>query len=339
MKSDNIYMRRALELASLAVAYTGTNPMVGAVVVYQGRIIGEGYHHRYGEPHAEVMAIRSVKDEDKEYIRESTLYVTLEPCSHHGKTPPCADLILSVGIPRVVVAQLDPYPEVSGRGIARLRESGVQVDLYCLESEARSLNKAFNKRYEYERPYVLLKWAESADRYIDAKRALGEGLPIIFSSAYRQRLVHRSRRDYQSILIGAHTAMQDNPSLTNRYWGEKQPIRIVLDFRLSLPRNLNVFIDNKASTWCIYDADLCTSVPEDTVQVKYCGLHFHQGRVAEGILSFLVSQGIQSVFVEGGGKTLQMFIDEGLYDEVCSERSPLRLGSGVPAPCFNHRKL
>lgn len=333
MKSDNIYMRRALELASLARGYTESNPMVGAVIVHDGRIIGEGYHHRYGEAHAEVRALESVAYEDKPLLRQSTVYVSLEPCAHYGKTPPCATRLIREGVARVVVAQLDPYPEVSGRGVAMLREAGIEVELGCCEAEARELNKAFNRRYELSRPYVLLKWAESADGYLDAIRPLGEGVPIIFSSPYRQRIVHRTRRDYQAILIGAKTAVQDNPSLTNRYWGKKQPIRIVLDRRLSLPQGLKLFTDGQAPTWVLYDSRLGRAIErQDTEWLEYCPLELDEGREIEQILGYLADRGINSVFVEGGGKTLQMFVDADLYDEIRYERSPIVLGDGVPAP-------
>ena len=167
---DELYMRRALDLALLGHGYTLSNPMVGAVLVYEGRVIGEGYHHRWGMPHAEVMAINSVREEDKDYINKSTLYVTLEPCSHYGKTPPCSELIIRKQIPKVVIAQRDPFPEVSGRGIELLKKSGVLVVESCLEDEAKKLNQAFNVRYTKGRPFVALKWAESVDGFIDRKR-------------------------------------------------------------------------------------------------------------------------------------------------------------------------
>lgn len=330
----NIYMQRAIELAQLARGYTHTNPMVGAVIVHEGRILGEGYHHRWGEAHAEVIAIRSVRPEDKALLRQATLYVSLEPCAHYGKTPPCAELIIHSGIPRVVVAQLDPYPEVAGRGVQMLRDAGVEVIIDCLRQEALMLNKGFNTRYRYGRPYILLKWAESADGYIDANRAMGEGEPVIFSSAYRQRIVHRCRRDYQAILIGAKTALQDNPSLTNRHWGKTQPIRIVLDWQLSLPPSLKLFNDREAMTWFIYDKTQVKVVPPKAEYLRYIGIAPEGGSRLQALLALLTEEGIYSLFVEGGAKTLQMFIDEALYDELRCERSLLSLGSGVPAPRY-----
>lgn len=333
MKHDNIYMRRAIELAQLGQGKTRPNPMVGALLVCQGRIIGEGYHHEWGKPHAEVMAVGSVRPDDRPLLKECTLYVSLEPCSHHGKTPPCADLIVREGIPRVVVAQLDPYPEVAGRGIERLRRAGVEVVVGVEEGEARRLNSAFNSVHSFGRPYTLLKWAESADGYMDAARGIGEGLPFVFSSPYRQRLVHRTRRNYQAILVGARTALQDNPSLTNRYWlREAQPIRIVLDWSLSLPSDLRLFTDATSPTWVIYDKTLVATKPEDSGHIHYYGIACEAGRAALQVQELLQSKGINSLMVEGGSKTLQSFIDSEAYDEIRCERSRLPLGDGVASP-------
>lgn len=330
MKPNNIYMRRALELASLGSGTAQPNPMVGAVLVHEGRIIGEGYHHRYGEPHAEVMAIASVRDKDRPLLGESTLYVTLEPCSHYGKTPPCAELIVRTGIPRVVVAQLDPFPLVAGHGIELLRRAGIEVELGCMEDEARELNKAFNHRHEHARPYILLKWAESEDGYMDAHREDQGTAPILFSSPYQNRLVHRLRRDYQAILVGANTARLDNPSLTNRYWGERQPIRIILDWRLSLDSNLKVFTDGIAPTWVIYDDALSLgNVQQASEQIRY----IPSPPCIESVVQRLAQEGINSLLVEGGSRTLNLFIERGLYDELQCEKSSIRLGSGVLAPC------
>lgn len=338
MIDDNIYMLRALELASLGVGRVQSNPMVGAVLVHEGRIIGEGYHHRYGQAHAEVMAIRSVRKQDVDLIPHSTLYVTLEPCSHHGKTPPCAELIIRHQIPRVVIAQLDPYPEVSGRGIALLKEAGIEVCVGCLQEKARVLNKAFNTRYLSNRPYVLLKWAESSDGYMDYKRPLCPGQAVVFSSPYQGRLVHKLRREYQGILIGAATALKDNPSLTNRFWGEVQPIRIVLDYKLSLPKDLKIFQDGIAPTWVIYNSAEVKlddeRRQESNTGLRYLGLDLSQGDAIKTILQQLALEGLNSLLVEGGGKTLEAFIRSGYYDGIQRERSKTRLGDGVVAPCL-----
>lgn len=331
MKQDNIYMRRALELASLGEGYTGTNPKVGAVVVAQGRIIGEGYHQRFGEAHAEVMAIRSIRERDRHLLPESTIYVSLEPCSHYGKTPPCSQLLIDSGIKRVVVAQLDPFPKVAGRGIAILREAGIAVEVGCVEEVAQELNKPFNSYHALAKPYIQLKWAESADGYIDRERSNAELTPFVFSTAYRKRLVHKLRRNAQAILVGANTARLDNPSLTNRYWANIQPIRIVLDWHLSLDQNLKLFTDEAAPTWIVYDGSLTYKV-ELSRSVRYCPLDIVGRDRTTALLDFLYREGIQSLIVEGGSKTLQEFIDRGYYDEVHRERSPIKLEQGVPAP-------
>lgn len=333
MNYNNIYMQRALELAQLAQGYTKNNPMVGAVLVHKGRIIGEGYHQRWGQGHAEVLAFNSVTEKNKALIPESTLYVSLEPCVHYGKTPPCTELIINSGLKQVVIAQLDPYPAVAGQGVQRLREAGIRVIVGCMEQQARYLNRAFNTSYSRHRPYILLKWAESADAYIDTERSLATGQAYIFSSPYRQRIVHRARRDYQAILIGAKTALQDNPSLTNRYWQKEiQPIRIILDWHLSLPRNLRIFNDCAASTWIICDKRNYDTKPKAHNTLRYCPLSIDKEDRLYTLLTYLYEQGIQSVYVEGGAKTLQEFIDRAMYDELRVEQSPVNLGRGVAAP-------
>ena len=213
-------MRRCLQLAALGRGHVSPNPMVGAVVVHKGKIIGEGYHRRCGEAHAEVNAIRSVKNE--ELLRESTIYVSLEPCSHYGKTPPCCKLIIEKQIPRVVMACFDPFPEVSGRGVRMLREAGVEVITGILEEEAIRLNSHFMTVQKFHRPYILLKWAQSSDGFIDRMRSCSES-PVLFSNAVTLTSVHRLRAEYDAILVGTRTALYDDPSLTVRYWSGKTP--------------------------------------------------------------------------------------------------------------------
>lgn len=327
---DHLYMRRALELASLGSGTVHPNPMVGTVVVAHGQIIGEGYHHAWGGAHAEVMAIRSVRQ--PELLAESVLYVTLEPCSHHGKTPPCADLIIRSRIPRVIVAMLDPYPEVAGRGIARLREAGIRVDVGLCETDARRLNKAFLSLHLRYRPWISLKWAESVDGYMDAVRQDSSTPPIVFSSAYRQRVVHRSRLEHQAILVGYRTALLDDPSLTNRYWGMRQPLRLVLDPRAELPQHLCLLSDGLAPTWVLHSVEYLAPI-EHAEHVRYLAIDDAQG-LAHAVCKVLSQEGITSVLIEGGASTLQAFIDAELYDSLERERSPLVLGRGVPAPCL-----
>ncbi len=367
MTATHRYMKRALELASLGNRFVAPNPMVGAVLVYEDRIIGEGYHHRYGQPHAEVMAVNSVKE--KHLLKHATLYVTLEPCSHYGKTPPCAELIIRSEIPKVVVAMQDPFHEVSGRGIAMLREAGVEVLCGIMEDEAKALNKHFIKQHTAERPYVKLKWAESADGFIDKVRKTAEEKAFVFSSALRQGFVHRQRSEYQSILVGYRTALLDNPSLTNRFCSGNQPLRLVLDPRLSLPKDLKLFTDGKAKTIVFYDKNVeeipdlfakstdastgsATEKPrklfpidfsysvaepveasekeEEGTYLEAVGLDF--SNLLPSLFAYLREEKINSLYVEGGAKTLQMFIDNGLYDEIERELSPISLGEGIIAP-------
>ncbi|MDO4692488.1 MAG: bifunctional diaminohydroxyphosphoribosylaminopyrimidine deaminase/5-amino-6-(5-phosphoribosylamino)uracil reductase RibD [Porphyromonadaceae bacterium] len=324
---DKLYMLRALELAALGQAAARPNPMVGAVLVHKGEIIGEGYHHAYGEPHAEVMAIRSVRQ--TELLSHSTLYVSLEPCSHYGKTPPCSELIIKHSIPRVVVAMLDPYPAVSGRGIEMLRQAGIEVEVGLLEEEALRLNAPFVCQYTQGRPFITLKWAESQDGFMDKLRLSHSEPAMVFSSAFRLRLVHRERMMHQAILVGYRTALLDNPSLTNRLWHGRHPIRIVLDPHLSLPRDLRIFTDEQAPTWVLHDCRL--PAPSPIGQVRYIGINLDVP-TSQAVTEALHAEGIQSVFVEGGARTLQSFIDQGLYDCLEREVSPIRLGEGVPAP-------
>ena len=303
-QTDELYMRRCLQLARCGEAGAAPNPMVGAVVVCDGRIIGEGYHRRCGGPHAEVNAIGSVRR--PELLPRSTMYVSLEPCAHYGKTPPCADLIVAKRIPRVVVGCRDSFSQVDGRGIERLRQAGVEVRVGVLEEECRRLNRRFFTFHERRRPWVTLKWAQTADGFIDRRRTPAEA-PLCISTPLTQTLVHRLRAQRQAILVGTETALLDNPSLTLRLWPGPQPLRLVIDRRGRLPRSLRLF-DEVAPTH-VYTTE---SLPQ--------------------IMADLYGRGIQSLLVEGGRRLLQSFIDEGLWDEARVETAPFRLGDGVPAP-------
>ena len=231
MTKDEKYIRRCIQLARNGMCNAAPNPMVGAVIVHNDRIIGEGYHARCGEGHAEVNAIRSVKDES--LLQESTIYVSLEPCSHYGKTPPCADLIIRKGIPRVVVGCVDPFSLVSGRGIQKLKDAGIDVKVGVLEAECRQLIKRFVTFNTQQRPYITLKWAESADGFIDINRE--EGQPVVLSTPITLMYVHKQRAEHHAILVGRRTALLDNPSLTTRNWYGKNPVRLVIDKELTLP--------------------------------------------------------------------------------------------------------
>jgi diaminohydroxyphosphoribosylaminopyrimidine deaminase/5-amino-6-(5-phosphoribosylamino)uracil reductase len=230
-------MQRCIELAKLGSGYVAPNPMVGAVLVYKERIIGEGWHQKFGEAHAEVNCINSVKEEDKQFISQSTLYVSLEPCDHFGKTFPCTDLIIKNKIPKVVVGCLDPSAEVNGKGIKKMRSSGVDVQTGIFEKECKELNKRFFIFHTQHRPYIILKWAQTADGKISS----ANGHRLLISNSYTNRLVHKWRSEEMSILVGTNTALLDDPELTNRYWHGPSPIRLVVDMDLSLPKNLKLF--------------------------------------------------------------------------------------------------
>lgn len=315
------YMRRCIELAANGLCNVASNPMVGAVIVCDGRIIGEGYHIRCGEAHAEVNAIRSVKDES--LLQRSTIYVSLEPCSHYGKTPPCADLIIKKQIPRIVIGCQDPFSKVAGRGIQKLRDAGREVIVGVLEKECRHLIRRFITFNTLHRPFITLKWAESADHFIDIERTNGK--PMILSSPLSSMLVHKKRAEADAIMVGRRTALLDNPSLTVRNWYGHNPTRIVLDRSLSLPNDLQIF-----------DGDIPTLIftekkRSEEKNITYITIDFSHNPLIQ-IMEELYQRKIQSLLVEGGSQLLQSFIDNGLWDEAFIEKCPSRLYSGVKAP-------
>ena len=298
LPDDEQWMRRCLWLARQGVAGAPPNPMVGAVVVFEGRIIGEGYHRRCGGPHAEVFAIESVKPADRHLLPQSTLYVCLEPCAHYGHTPPCAELIVRSGIKRVVVGCIDPFARVSGRGVDIMRRAGIEVVVGVLEKECRALNRRFITHQTKGRPYITLKWAASADGFIDAWRDSADTPPERLSTDLSMIRVHQLRARHQAILVGHHTLRLDRPRLTVRHWHGQDPVKVVLG-RVEegeLPAGFRAF------------ADIPTA------------------------LKSLAREGVQSLLVEGGSQTLQAFIDCGLWDEAYEELSERVLGSGVPIP-------
>lgn len=321
MTKDEKYIRRCIQLARNGMCNAAPNPMVGAVIVHNDRIIGEGYHARCGEGHAEVNAIRSVKDES--LLQESTIYVSLEPCSHYGKTPPCADLIIRKGIPRVVVGCVDPFSLVSGRGIQKLKDAGIDVKVGVLEAECRQLIKRFVTFNTQQRPYITLKWAESADGFIDINRE--EGQPVVLSTPITSMYVHKQRAEHHAILVGRRTALLDNPSLTTRNWYGKNPVRLVIDKELTLPTSLKLF-DGSAPTWIFTAQDKAS-----TSQVIYFKLDFSRSILPQ-ILQKLYENKLQALLVEGGSRLLQSFIDEGLWDEIYTEHSAKVLENGVKGP-------
>ena len=319
------YMARCIQLARGGIGHTSPNPMVGAVVVHEGRIIGEGYHRRCGEAHAEVNAIASVREQDRPLLKDSTIYVSLEPCSHYGKTPPCAELILKTGIPRVVVGCLDPFPEVSGRGVRMLREAGVEVITGVMEAECKALNRAFMQMQTAHRPYVILKWAQSADGFLDRVRTSAEVPPVVLSSAETLRRVHQLRTEVRAIMVGTRTALLDNPSLTVRHWEGPSPLRIALDRSLKIPATSHL-LDGTVPTLILTE-----KAAEDRANVAYVRVDFDRPLAAQ-VMAILAERKMDSLLVEGGTRLLQTFIAEGLWDEARVETAPLRLGKGVPAP-------
>lgn len=326
------YMERCIQLARQGQGHTSPNPMVGAVVVHEGRIIGEGYHRRCGEAHAEVNAIASVREADRPLLKASTIYVSLEPCSHYGKTPPCAELIVRTGIPRVVVGCLDPFPEVSGRGVNRLREAGVEVITGVLEAECHALNKAFMAMHQLRRPYVTLKWAQSADGFIDRLRTAADEPPVVLSSAETLRRVHQLRTEVKAILVGTRTALLDNPSLTVRHWEGPSPLRVLLDRSLKVPATHHL-LDGSVPTLVFTEREAA-----DRPNLCYAKLDFGRPLAAQ-IVATLAARKIDSLLVEGGTQMLQSFIAEGLWDEARVETAPVRLGEGVSAPCLQQALL
>lgn len=320
-ENDELYMQRAIELANQAGGYNAPNPRVGAVVVYQGKIIGEGYHERYGEGHAEVNAIASVQSKDRNLLPQSTIYVTLEPCFHYGKTPPCVDLILKHKIPRVVIACKDPYEKVAGQSIQKLRAEGVEVLVGVLEQEAAWLVRRFFTTVQKKRPYILLKFAMSKDGFMgDSSKE------ITISNPLSKRLVHQWRSEEAAIMVGTNTALVDNPQLNNRLYFGRTPLRLVLDRALRLPKDLYL-LDGSIETW-VFTAQEKTST---TDKLRYVSLDFEVD-VLPQILTYLQEQKIQSVLVEGGRQLLQGFLDANLWDEARVLCSSQNLGQGVVAP-------
>ena len=315
------YMRRCIELAGNGLCNVAPNPMVGAIIVCDGRIIGEGYHIRCGEAHAEVNAIRSVKDES--LLKRSTIYVSLEPCSHYGKTPPCADLIIEKQIPRIVIGCQDPFSKVAGRGIQKLRDAGREVIVGVLEKECQHLIRRFITFNTLHRPFITLKWAESVDHFIDIERT--DGKPAILSSPLSSMLVHKKRAEADAIMVGRRTALLDNPSLTVRNWYGHNPIRIVLDRNLSLPNDLQIF-DGDIPTLIFTEKEYTAAR-----NITYITIDFSHNPLIQ-IMKELYQRKIQSLLVEGGSQLLQSFIDNDLWDEVFIEKCPSKLYSGVKAP-------
>lgn len=326
------YMARCLQLAQLGEGQTMPNPMVGAVIVHNDRIIGEGFHRCYGEPHAEVNAIRSVKNPN--LLPDSTLYVSLEPCSHFGKTPPCSQLIIEKGIRRVVIATQDPNPKVAGNGIRQLKEAGVETLMGVLEKEAQAQNRVFFVNQMEKRPYVILKWAQSADGFMDTFREANDLLPATsISNCVTQTEVHKLRTRVQGILVGTQTALLDNPQLNARYWYGNHPTRIVIDREATLPSSLRLF-DGSHRT-LIFTSRNSLKRGENT---EVYTIDFESDTIPK-ILDTLYQQGIYSLMVEGGAKTLQKFIASDRWDEAFVETGNLLIHKGVKAPVIEGESI
>lgn len=318
-----LFMRRCLRLAQHGCGYVAPNPMVGSILVYNDKIIGEGYHHRFGEAHAEPNAINSVKK--TEWLKKSTMYVNLEPCSFYGKTPPCADLIVKSGISRVVIGTLDPNPKVSGLGVEILKKAGIEVIVGVLENECRELNKRFFIFQEQKRPYVILKWAQTQDGFIDRIRKDVKESPLQISNNITKQLTHKMRSENQSILVSTNTILLDNPSLTVRNWSGKNPIRVAIDRQGLIPEDYHI-LDGSVQTIVFTD----NKKPNKT-HVEFVSIPFNTNTL-QTILQKIFERNIHSVLVEGGAKLLNSFIDSGLWDEANVEISLIKIGEGVLAP-------
>lgn len=316
---DELFMRRALQLAELGRGQVAPNPMVGCVVVHDGRIIGEGWHRRFGEAHAEVNALDAVADSS--VLPAATVYVTLEPCSHFGKTPPCADRLVREGVKRVVVCNLDTNPLVAGRGIRKLTEAGIEVQTGVLEAEGRVLNRRFFTFIEQHRPYLILKWAETADGFVAAEA----NRPVAISNSLTNRLVHRWRSEESSIMVGTQTALSDNPRLNVRHWQGQAPLRVVIDRHLQIPTKAHLLDGSQATL--VYNQLRDDSKPN----LEYVRLR-SEGNWIPDILTDLYQRKVQSVLVEGGPTLLNSLIEANCWDEARRIRSPKAIGEGVLAP-------
>ncbi len=329
MINHEIYIRRCIELAALGAGNVAPNPMVGAVLVYNNKIIGEGYHEKFGNIHAEVNCITSVQEADRHLIKNSTLYVSLEPCAHFGKTPPCADLIIQQNIQHVVIGCNDSFEKVNGAGVSKLNAAGIKVEVGILEDECVDLNKRFFTFYNSKRPYIILKWAQSNDGFI-----AGENFTKIkISNIYTDRLVHKWRSHEAAILVGANTVQTDNPTLTTRNWSGKNPVRVIIDMSLKLKDDVNVFNTDA-------DTIIINSMLNATKNnVEFYKINEHQSATG-AILECLYKRQINSVIIEGGTKTLQYFINAGLWDEArVITNTTLFLTKGVNAPLLNGKKI
>ncbi|QWX82564.1 bifunctional diaminohydroxyphosphoribosylaminopyrimidine deaminase/5-amino-6-(5-phosphoribosylamino)uracil reductase RibD [Cellulophaga sp. HaHaR_3_176] len=334
MKIHEFYILRCIQIAQNGLGTTAPNPMVGAVVVHENKIIGEGYTSPYGGAHAEVNAIESVTN--KALLKEATIYVTLEPCSHYGKTPPCADLIIKHQIPKVIIGLLDPHEKVAGKGVQKLKDAGCEVSVGILEKECRLHHKRFLTFQEKKRPYIILKWAATADGFIAPNKSLRNDIkePFWITNAYSKQLVHKWRSEEQAILVGTNTVLEDNPKLDVRNWNGKNPTRIILD--RSLKTNSSFHVLDKSVKTIVF-----TEVKDESKHLKgvdYILINFSTA-VALQICNALHKLNIQSLFIEGGAQTLQSFIDENLWDEARVFNGVSSFKTGTKAPTLNVKMI
>lgn len=322
---DEHYMARCIQIAQNGLGSTYPNPFVGSIIVHEGKIIGEGYTSKYGGPHAEVNAVNSVQDQS--VLKDSTLYVTLEPCSHYGKTPPCCDLVIQKGFKRVVIGTLDPFAAVNGQGYLRLLENGIDVTLGVLEAECKELNRRFITFHQEKRPYIILKWAQTHDGYMGH-----DDVQKWITNCYSRQLVHQWRTEEQAILVGKKTALVDNPQLNTRFWEGKDPLRISIDKYLAIPRHFNLY--DRSIPTVIFNA-IEESEQENLKLVK---IDFDED-ILPPILRYLYENNYQSLIVEGGSDTLQKFIDLGLWDEARILSSNVFWNEGIKAPVVNGKRV
>ena len=321
MTPDEFFMQRAIELAKLGIGQVSPNPRVGCVVVHNNKIIGEGWHKKFGEAHAEVNAVGSV--ENKSLLNESAVYVNLEPCSHFGKTPPCADLLIKHQVKKIVISNVDTNPLVGGNGIKKLKEAGIEIVTGVLEKQGRELNKRFFTFIERQRPYIILKWAQTADGFIAQKNFESKWI----SNEFSRTLVHQWRSEEDAVLVGTRTASHDNPSLTVREWSGRNPTRIVIDRFLRLNSHLHLF-DKKTKT-------ICYNVLKHEEHENLLFVRLDENNFISELLADLYKQKIQSIIIEGGAQTLQLFIDAKLWDEARIFTSSRSFGDGIPSPAFH----
>ncbi|SHM62396.1 bifunctional diaminohydroxyphosphoribosylaminopyrimidine deaminase/5-amino-6-(5-phosphoribosylamino)uracil reductase RibD [Flavobacterium chilense] len=332
MNTHEKYIRRCIELAQNGFGTTYPNPMVGSVIIYEGKIIGEGWHKKAGEPHAEVNAVRSVKD--KSLLKKATIYVSLEPCSHFGKTPPCCDLIIANEIPNVVVGTVDPNEKVAGNGIKKLIAAGANVIVGVLEKECNELNKRFFTFHQKKRPYIILKWAESQDGFLaPEKESNQERKPVWITNTYSRQLVHKWRSEEQAILAGTQTVIDDNPKLNTRDWSGTNPVRVVLDQNNRISKDSFIF-DNSVKTIVFTKSETAISTENTIFEV----IDFKQNIIPQ-ILTVLYQNQIQSVIIEGGLQTLQTFIDQNLWDEARIFVGKTIFKKGIQAPIIQKKNV